>query len=182
MVLGIKIALKQIILSNICVFENCHPCALALPRSFVLPQGCQTPAEGLPLPLGSKDTQPALQTKPSQNAVIATSIEASIPQSIPATTSIDTSSVVLRDKSKRGRASANKEPYVIPRFDDLEEDCVTVGVFILCSLNLVPSSIPFDDSEPQTEHQEYPIYIRNHLFINMTQETFQSFFIVISKL
>jgi len=89
------------------------------------PSGCQTPAEGVPLPLGSKDTQTATQAKPPQNAVVATSIETSISQKIPATTSIDTSSVVLRDKSKRGRASANKEPYVVPRFDDLEEDSVT---------------------------------------------------------
>ena len=98
----------------------------------------------MPLPLGSKDTQTATQAKPPQSAVVATSIETSISQKIPATTSIDTSSVVLRDKSKRGRASANKEPYVVPRFDDLEEDSVTVSVVICCSLHLLPSTIQFN--------------------------------------
>ena len=41
---------------------------------------------------------------------------------------IDTSGVQLRNKPKRNRV-ANCVPYVVPRFDDLEEDTVKVGLF-----------------------------------------------------
>ena len=79
----------------------------------------------MPLPTDTQETP--VQTKQSQNAIAPTIVEASSPHSISVAPSIDTSTVILRDKSKRGRGAANKMPYIVPRFDDLEEDSVTVS-------------------------------------------------------
>ena len=90
-------------------------------------QGCQTPAEGVPLLASTEEAEVTAEANQSQNAVAPLKVETSSSQSISTSSSIDTSTVKLRDKSKRGRA-AEKMPYVVPRFDDLAEDSVKVSM------------------------------------------------------
>ena len=105
-------------------------------------QGCHTPAEGVPLlATSNQESQPTAQADQSQNPVVATKQEASVACGDSTSSSIDTSMVKLRDKSKRGRA-AEKVPFVVPRFDDLEEDQVTVSIFrFILNVNCISSIV-----------------------------------------
>ena len=80
------------------------------------------------MPADPQETQKSTQVQQSQNGVAPTHVETSSSHSMPAAPPIDTSTVKLRDKSKRGRATPpSKVSYVVPRFDDFEEDSVKVS-------------------------------------------------------
>lgn len=90
-------------------------------------QGCQTPAEGVPQLTVSHEPQAPVKENQSQNSAAPFKTESTNSCGSSTTPAVDTSAVKMRDKSKRGRA-AEKTPFVVPRFDDLEEDSVTVSM------------------------------------------------------
>ncbi|XP_065063973.1 uncharacterized protein LOC135690373 [Rhopilema esculentum] len=90
------------------------------------PSGCQTPAEGVPLLSSTDDQQgdqPSIAGNRPKVAVIPVKEDTNSSCSVVSTSTIDTSGVKLRKKSKRNKQS-EAVPYVVPRFDDMEEDSV----------------------------------------------------------
>ena len=102
---------------------------------FDFTQGCQTPAEGVPLLDKASSQEP--KSEPSNKET------ASVSGTSTAVSKIDTSGVQLRNKSRNNNRTAHCAPYVVPRFDDVEEDSVKVcyslifsSLFSLCSFLL----------------------------------------------
>eukprot|EP00794_Sanderia_malayensis_P019417 gene19417-21341_t len=113
------------------------------------PSGCQTPAEGVPVLEKPPVSTPASISKPSSQSINpADSNCRSISTNV---NKIDTSGVQMRNKSRNNsNRTAHCAPYVVPRFDEMDEDSVKDYSAPSRQLQALSSKIPSYEYLPFT--------------------------------